>query len=952
MKLFKTRIDNDIKKFFNAILEKGNPLNNDFIELLTAISTKFLDRYGKDSLCVYNIETDCERKCILDYAFIRSENYYYSIGIWCAHRSNWSDEECHALKKVGHLLKNVMVNTDGVIALMQYQKNQELKEKNEELITMQNQIVSLLNCGIVAYTVPERRLLIINDKAKRIFDCDDENLMGSFLEFLQTKILNEDKGIVNQVIKNLKNCGDEVTYTLKSKNSKGDINVISVVTKLLKFDSGQRFILSSVLDITRFAELSEKLHTERKQYRDALVNNCEFSFKFDVTEGIINSEIYTRNNRHLLNELGLTAPVSYNKLVENWIAIQKPKFLNENMNKHLTVDLLIKNFEIGVTNIETEYYDCNRDVFIRLLALLSKNEYNNHIEAIVIATDTTAAHKEEERRKLELLYTKKELQKSIESEQKKLAIIEAMNDIYYCNYYIDLINDTYEQIISVDYLEEYIPKNGNAQETINMWLNLDVSDDFIKDVRKFTNLHTLRERMKNKSILSMELNSKKAGWARISFIAVDVDNYGMPLHTLLVSQYIDEEKKNELVTKQALKEAYEATNRANQAKSNFLSNMSHDIRTPMNAIIGMIAIAEIYLNNPEKMADCLYKIKVSSKHLLALINDILDMSKIESGKIELNEESIMLTELINNVIDICKPQAEAKNHTLTLDIKSIEHNKVIGDETRIQQIFTNLISNSIKYTPVGGKISVIISEKAVNRPHMGCYEFIFEDNGVGMEPEFLNRIFEPFERERKSYIGKIQGTGLGMTIARNIARMMNGDIEVESKKGKGSKFTVTIFLKFANDENIFSNPQNYCNENNANSLIKFSKKDYSSKRALLVEDNTLNCEIAGEILGMAGLKVEYASNGKEAIDRILSLEPHYYDIIFMDIQMPIMNGYEATRIIRNSGREDLNNIPILAMTANALAQDVQAALKSGMNQHISKPLDLNQLYNALEKWLK
>lgn len=485
-----------------------------------------------------------------------------------------------------------------------------------------------------------------------------------------------------------------------------------------------------------------------------------------------------------------------------------------------------------------------------------------------------------------------------------------------------------------------------------MWLNLDVSDDFIKDVRKFTNLHTLRERMKNKSILSMELNSKKAGWARISFIAVDVDNYGMPLHTLLVSQYIDEEKKNELVTKQALKEAYEATNCANQAKSNFLSNMSHDIRTPMNAIIGMIAIAEIYLNNPEKMADCLYKIKVSSKHLLALINDILDMSKIESGKIELNEESIMLTELINNVIDICKPQAEAKNHTLTLDIKSIEHNKVIGDETRIQQIFTNLISNSIKYTPVGGKISVIISEKAVNRPHMGCYEFIFEDNGVGMEPEFLNRIFEPFERERKSYIGKIQGTGLGMTIARNIARMMNGDIEVESKKGKGSKFTVTIFLKFANDENIFSNSQNYCNENNANSLIKFSKKDYSSKRALLVEDNTLNCEIAGEILGMAGLKVEYASNGKEAVDRILSLEPHYYDIIFMDIQMPIMNGYEATRIIRNSGREDLNNIPILAMTANALAQDVQAALKSGMNQHISKPLDLNQLYNALEKWLK
>ena len=997
MKLFKTRIDIDIKKFFNVILEKGTPLNNDFIELLTAISTKFnvdsayiafadrnkdtfcypyfsakdakynmsgkefpinhniigtsLYTYGKDGLCVYNIETDCEQKYILDYAFIRSENYYCSIGIRCSYRNNWSDEECHALKKVGNLLKNVMVNTDGVIALTQYQKSQELKEKNEELLTMQNQIVSLLSCGIVAYTVPEHRLLIINDKAKRIFDCDDENLMGSFLEFLQTKILNEDKGIVKQVIENLKNCGDEVTYTFKSSNSRGDINVISAVTKLLKFDNGQKFILSSVLDITRLAELSEKLHSERKQYRDALVNNCEFSFKFDVTEGIIHSEIYTRSNRNILNELGLTAPVSYNKLVENWIAIQKPKFLNENMNKHLTVDLLIKHFEIGVTNIETEYYDRSKDTFIRLLALLSKNEYNNHIEAIIIATDTTAAHKEEERRQLELLYTKKELQKSIESEQKKLAIIDAMNDIYYCNYYIDLINNTYEQIISVDYLEEYIPKSGNAKETIDMWVNFGVSEDFIKDVRKFTDLNTLRERMKNKSILNMELNSKKAGWARISFIAVDVDDYGMPLHTLLVSQYIDEEKKNELATKQALKEAYEAANRANQAKSNFLSNVSHDIRTPMNAIIGMTAIAETYLNNPEKIADCLNKIKVSSKHLLALINDVLDMSKIESGKIELNEENIMLTELIDSVSDICKQQAKAKKHTLTLNIKNIEHNKVIVDETRIQQIFTNLISNSIKYTPVGGKINVTVSEKAVNRPHMGCYEFIFEDNGVGMEPEFLKHIFEPFARERKSYIGKIQGTGLGMAIAINIVRMMNGDIEVESKKGKGSKFTVTIFLKFANDENISSSFQNHCNENNTNSLIEFAKKDYSSKRALLVEDNALNSEIAGEILGMSGLKVEYASDGKEAVDRVLSLEPHYYDIIFMDIQMPIMNGYEATRIIRNSDREDLKNIPILAMTANALAQDVQAALKSGMSQHLAKPLDLVQLYNVLERWL-
>ena len=311
----------------------------------------------------------------------------------------------------------------------------------------------------------------------------------------------------------------------------------------------------------------------------------------------------------------------------------------------------------------------------------------------------------------------------------------------------------------------------------------------------------------------------------------------------------------------------------------------------------------------------------------------------------------MLSELIDNVIDICKPQAEIKKHTLTIDIKNIEHNRVIGDEIRIKQIFTNFISNSIKYTPEGGRINVIISEKLVNRPYVGCYEFIFEDNGMGMEPEFLKHIFEPFTRERKSYIGKIQGTGLGMAIAKNIVSMMNGDIEVESIKGKGSKFTVTIFLKFQIDGNLSDNIKNNC-DNSTNSLAEFAKNDYSSKRALLVEDNTLNSNIAGEILKMTGIKVEYASDGKKAVDRILSLEPYYYDIIFMDIQMPIMNGYEATRIIRNSNREDLKNIPILAMTANALAQDVQAALKSGMNQHMSKPLDLNQLYNALERWLK
>ena len=417
-------------------------------------------------------------------------------------------------------------------------------------------------------------------------------------------------------------------------------------------------------------------------------------------------------------------------------------------------------------------------------------------------------------------------------------------------------------------------------------------------------------------------------------------------------QKIQEEKKKERATKQALKEAYEAANRANQAKSNFLSNMSHDIRTPMNAIIGMTTIAEAHLDNREKIGDCLSKIKISSSHLLALINDVLDMSKIESGKLELKEDAFNLLELIDNILSIFKPQIEAKNHKLIVNIKNIEQKRVIGDSIRIQQIITNLISNAIKYTPNGGKISITILEKPVHRYNTGCYEFIFEDNGVGMSKEFLGHIFEPFARESNSYIDRIDGTGLGMPIARNIARMMNGDIEVESEKDKGSKFTVTIFLKFQKRDDI-NNPVSDSVHSKIESLLsKFSHNQYSNKRALLVEDNMLNSEIAGEILGMTGIEVEYAYDGKEAVDKIISSEPYYYDIVFMDIKMPIMNGYEAARIIRTSDREDLKKLPILSMTANALAQDVQAALKAGMNQHMAKPLDLDQLYQVLQKWLK
>jgi signal transduction histidine kinase/CheY-like chemotaxis protein len=541
---------------------------------------------------------------------------------------------------------------------------------------------------------------------------------------------------------------------------------------------------------------------------------------------------------------------------------------------------------------------------------------------------------------------------------------------------------------------------------------------------------------------------------------------------------VDGMVKNEMKQNELLSIALEQAETANASKSSFLTNMSHDIRTPMNGIIGMTAIAATHLDDPERVGDCLRKITMASKHLLGLINEVLDMSKIESGKIDLLEEEFNFSDLIDNLLSMIKPQIQEHKHDLEVNIHQVSHEKVVGDSLRVQQVFMNLMSNAIKYTPDGGKIRLTISEKAIPQKKMGFYEIIFEDNGIGIEKEFQKKIFEPFCRSADGRISKIQGTGLGMPIARNIVRMMGGDIKVESELDVGSKFTATFFLKLQDEEDVdytefidlpvlvaddekiscesacsildemgmqsewvlsgqeavdrvasrhesgndffavildwkmpsmdgvettrkirkivgkdvpiiiisaydwsdieqearraganafiskpmFKSRMVYLfkdllsdnkekEESNESPLGNFEDMDLSDKRVLVVEDNELNAEIATEILEMTGVKVERAENGSEAVDKIAESEEGYYDLVFMDIQMPIMNGYEAARAIRSLNRNDTNMLPIIAMTANAFAEDVESALGAGMNAHIAKPLDMEVLFRTLQKWM-
>ena len=545
---------------------------------------------------------------------------------------------------------------------------------------------------------------------------------------------------------------------------------------------------------------------------------------------------------------------------------------------------------------------------------------------------------------------------------------------------------------------------------------------------------------------------------------------------MVVSKEITEQVRKQRQQTQALQDALMQAQHANRAKTTFLSNMSHDIRTPMNAIIGFATIAVSHINNKEQVRDCLQKVLSSSNHLLSLINDILDMSRIESGKVQIKEQECNISEMMHNLVNIIQPQVKAKQLELFIDTFEVANEDVIADALKMNQVFINLLSNAVKYTPAGGTISFRIMQKTTFRHGYGDYVFIIKDNGIGMSREFVEHVFEPFEREASATRSGIQGTGLGMAITKNIVEMMNGTISVESEVGKGSTFTVALTLKLLdiakNAEQleglnglramVVDDDFNVCDSVSkmlkqigmraewttsgreaayrakiayeegdsyhtyiidwqmpelsgvetarkirsvvgddapiiiltaydwtdieeeardagvtafcakplfmsdlksallaANNLLDreeeeapWTQADFGGKRILLVEDIELNREIAEVILTESGFLVESAPDGTDAVAMMEKAPENYYDAILMDVQMPIMNGYEATRTIRNMPRKDVRDLPIIAMTANALEEDKEAALKNGMNAHIAKPLDMDIFMAVLREFIK
>ncbi len=962
-------------------------------------------------------------------------------------------------------------------------EQQERIEEVSRLLTMQKQMVGSLSCGVFAYTLPERKILIINKEAQRLFKYNNSN-HRAWMDNMLADLLPEDYGNMREAVKKMKETGDSGQYKLHPLTEDGGRVTIECYTKLRAFEDGKQFVLSVLQDVTKAEErtnelnemtvmqqkMIEEIRRERQQYRDALLSGCEYSYRYDVTEGIVYSDFDYSVRGNLMQNLGLSLPVSYDEMVRRWVEVMKPEFLTPEQKLLLNEEVKAC-YEKGQKHIVTEYYNTTEKAYYRRTMLLSKDDETGHLWAIAIINNITDSVREETRMRNELALVNRDLRNQI-------GISQAFSSIYFGSWEVNLEAGRITEISVPEWAHTIQERSdGDYREAVGLMLNELVLEENRKAMEKFLNMDTMAERLKNENILACEYQDERLGWCTASLIPHMRDEDGDVIRVIFAVRGIGNEKKIELETKQALEDAYEAANRANAAKTEFLASISHDIRTPMNGIIGMTAIAGTHLDDRERVADCLAKISISSKHLLGLINEVLDMNKIESGKLDLNAEEFNLADLVDNLLVMSKLQLENKGQELSVNIHDVEHENVIGDSLRIQQVFMNLLNNSIKYTPEGGRIKIVLSEKPTNRPKIGCYEFVIEDNGIGMDQEFLQHLFEPFTRAKDQRVEKIQGTGLGMPIARNIVRMMNGDIKVESVPSKGTKFTVTIFLELQEEdgdlciEDFIDLPvlvadddemacestcgmleelgmkgewvltgeeavertvahhraqQDYfavildwkmpgmdglmtakairkeigdevpiiiisaydwsdieqearaagvnafiskplfksrvsflfkgllgknSQDSDMSELDQLSESDFSGKRALLAEDNELNSEIAVEIFGMFHLEVEVAKNGKEAVDMMESKPEGYYDIIFMDIQMPVMNGYEASRAIRSLARKDIKAMPIVAMTANAFAEDVQAAKNAGMNEHLAKPLNIAQLIKTLKRWL-
>ena len=533
--------------------------------------------------------------------------------------------------------------------------------------------------------------------------------------------------------------------------------------------------------------------------------------------------------------------------------------------------------------------------------------------------------------------------RSILQDQKRLCVINALGHAYTS---ISLVNLKTEEIEIIKASENMKPdQKGDIlskarREELTQQM---IAEPFQEAYREFADRSTVAKRLEDREALSFTVQMTDGKWLTMIIVPQGYDKDGKLCTVLVANRDVTEEKEREIEQDKNLRNALAVAEHANRAKTAFLNNMSHDIRTPMNAVIGFTALATTHIDNKELVLDYLKKIHTSGEHLLSLINDILDMSRIESGSVQIEYTTVHLPDILQDLRTIIAGSVYSKKQKLHIDIQNVCHEDIITDKLRLMQVLLNIIGNAVKFTPVGGMICVCVSEQPCKKDGYATVVFRVKDNGIGMSPEFQEHVFDSFAREHTVTENGIGGTGLGMAITKNIVDMMGGTIRVESEVGKGTEFTVMLACEISE-----LNPeQKEAIKNKKQENRTESRRSYKGKKILLVEDNELNREIATAIMQEIGLDVDIAEDGTDAVNIMSSAEGRSYDLIFMDIQMPKMDGYTATREIRTLKDPKCANIPIVAMTANAFEEDREKAIRAGMNGHIAKPISTEVILEKL-----
>ena len=673
------------------------------------------------------------------------------------------------------------------------------------------------------------------------------------------------------------------------------------------------------------------------QYKKALLSDAVAVYEFNLTKDkLVGTPVQKMGDKIVSSRdyYNISEDYSYSDFIDLMakdITDEKGKeiFLKNSDIYFLMDSFITEKFSTWFDIIQKDFE--GRKFCFRYTTLLTNDEFTNDVLGITVVKNITTSFSHEE------------------EQSYQMEVINALSMDYSNVYMVNLFTSKVRVVRRDDYVGAFYSDEFGEQryeDALDFYVSLSVYEGDRDMMRMALSRENLMKQYNERDSFFVSFRSyinSKLSYMKLKIIKLG--NESESGNILLGFMNVDEETEHEMKQRKTLQDALVMAKSATKAKSNFLSNMSHDIRTPMNAIVGFTELAQRHVNDVEKVNSYLEKIRSSSKHLLGLINDVLDMSRIESGKMKIQTSITSLERVIQDVDNVVQPQIQAKKINYTIERHGDLQKLVHCDNLRLNQVLINILGNAVKYTPENGMIKFTISEMPQIAEGYVSYQFRIKDNGIGMSQEFQEKLFDPFERDENNSNYQIQGTGLGLAITKNIVDLMNGSIFVKSEIDQGSEFLVCFDFESAEEAKFV--------EQEKKKLAPVDLNKFKGVRILLVEDNELNRDIARELLKQVGFVLDEAVNGKLGADRYAASEPGYYKCILMDVQMPVMNGYEATKTIREFEQkiDDGRRVPIVAMTANAFNEDKKEALESGMNAFVSKPFDINELLRVLDEMI-